>query len=387
MVIRFMSTEAAPATAPVYSHKNPFPALHPVNAKLTGTGSEKDTRHHEISLEGSGLSYQPGDALGLVPANCHLLVEELIAALRATGDEPVPGKDGTPKPLREALLKDYAITSAEKKFVEAAAAKGVSELAEMLKPENADQLKVFLTARNAGHDYVDILRKYPQLSFAPEEFVKLLRKMAPRHTRSHRASHGTSGLVHLTVATVHGRRIAGSRASLRRFSDARRGVAQASSCKTSKNISACRRATHTDDHGRPRHWGGALTRSSRSSRARAKGKNWLFFGEQQRGRTSFMKSSSPDLWPASSGSIRRSRGIRRKKSTCRTGCEREGNLGVAGCGRGVLCVWRQAAHGDRRGRELKRIVRQGGKTRAGHGICGHDAQDEALQARCLLRPR
>src|SRR6185295_15163422 len=109
-----MSTEATTA-APAYSHKNPFFALHPVNEKLTGAGSEKDTRHHEISLEGSGINYLPGDALGLIPQNCHLLVEELIEALHATGEEAVPGRDGTPKALREVLLKDYAIHFAEKK--------------------------------------------------------------------------------------------------------------------------------------------------------------------------------------------------------------------------------------------------------------------------------
>ena len=54
-----MSTEAAPA--PVYSHKNPFPARHTVNVKLTGAASEKDTRHHEISLAGSVLRYVAGD--------------------------------------------------------------------------------------------------------------------------------------------------------------------------------------------------------------------------------------------------------------------------------------------------------------------------------------
>src|SRR5688500_1808469 len=112
-----MSTEAVAATAPVYSHKNPYPALHPVNVRLNGPGSEKDTRHHEISLDDSGLTYQPGDALGLLPTNNPILVEELIAALHATGDETVPGKDGSPRSLREALLRDYAISLTEKKFV------------------------------------------------------------------------------------------------------------------------------------------------------------------------------------------------------------------------------------------------------------------------------
>src|SRR5947209_5937774 len=139
-----MSTEAAaPPSAPIYSHKNPYRALHPVNLRLSGSGSEKDTRHHEISLEDSGLAYAPGDALGLLPSNCPLLVEELLAALPATGEETVPGKDGSPKPLREALRHDYAISITEKKFVEAAAAKGVTELADLLRPERLDDLRLY----------------------------------------------------------------------------------------------------------------------------------------------------------------------------------------------------------------------------------------------------
>jgi sulfite reductase (NADPH) flavoprotein alpha-component len=48
-----------------YSRKNPFSARLVVNRKLTGEGSEKDTRHFEISLQGSGLTYEAGDAGGL----------------------------------------------------------------------------------------------------------------------------------------------------------------------------------------------------------------------------------------------------------------------------------------------------------------------------------
>lgn len=304
----FMSTDAAPATAPAYSHKNPFPALHPVNVKLSGTGSEKDTRHHEISLAGSGLRYTPGDALGLVPTNCHLLVEELIAALNATGDEEVPGKDGaTMKPLRQALLTDYGITFTEKKFVEAAAAQGVTELAEMLKPENSDQLKVFLTARNASHDYVDILRKYPQLKFAPEDFVKLLRKMAPRlySIASSLTAHPES--VHLTVATV----------TWEAHCRVRKGVASTFladrwSGETTAGVFLQSQQKHfgmpaSDDTAMIMVGPGtgvAPFRAFLEERAGrgAKGKNWLFFGEQRRGQD-FLYEEQFTGW-ASSGLLR-----------------------------------------------------------------------------------
>ena len=65
----------------LYSRKNPFPAPHPVNRKLSGEGSGKDTRHHEISLAGSGLNYEVGDSLGLFANNNPARVAEIITAI------------------------------------------------------------------------------------------------------------------------------------------------------------------------------------------------------------------------------------------------------------------------------------------------------------------
>ncbi|KAK9832619.1 hypothetical protein WJX81_004423 [Elliptochloris bilobata] len=84
----------------------------------------KDTVRAELDLGDSGLSYAPGDALGIYPSNCPQAVDELLAALGATGDErvPVPAwhyeeprtlnarPDGN-MPLREAFLKCYDLRS------------------------------------------------------------------------------------------------------------------------------------------------------------------------------------------------------------------------------------------------------------------------------------
>jgi sulfite reductase (NADPH) flavoprotein alpha-component len=85
-----MSTE--PAAASAYSRKNPFPAPLPVNRKLTKEGSEKETRHFELDLKGSALVYECGDSIGVFPKNDPELVEEILHALHATGDEQVAGR-------------------------------------------------------------------------------------------------------------------------------------------------------------------------------------------------------------------------------------------------------------------------------------------------------
>lgn len=195
-----MSTDSSAAN--VYSHKNPFHALHSANLRLSGPGSEKDTRHHEIALEDSGLTYLPGDSLGLTPRNCPQLVDELLTALHASGNETVTGRDGAPKPFRDALLTDYAIHFTEKKFIEVAAQQGVAKLVELLQPENAETLRSYLNGHNQTRDYLDLLREFPTLHFSPDEFVKLLRKLQPRlySIASSLKAHPAS--VHLTVATV-----------------------------------------------------------------------------------------------------------------------------------------------------------------------------------------
>ncbi len=195
-----MTTAAAPASP--YSMKNPFPALHVANMQLNGPGSKKETRHHAISLEGSGLSYLPGDALGLMATNCPELAEALVKVLGLKGDEAVPGKDGAPKPLLDALTNDYAINFADKKFVEACIAKGATDLAPLIAPEAADKLKTYLTGKGEAHDYLDILTEFPAVKFAPDEFVKLLRRLPPRLYSIASALSAHPGEVHLTVATV-----------------------------------------------------------------------------------------------------------------------------------------------------------------------------------------
>ena len=52
-----------------FSRTNPFQAKVLKNINLNGVGSSKETRHIELSLKGSGLSYIPGDALGILPNN------------------------------------------------------------------------------------------------------------------------------------------------------------------------------------------------------------------------------------------------------------------------------------------------------------------------------
>ena len=196
-------------TASIWSRKNPFPAPLLLNRKLTGDGSEKDTRHYEISLAGSGLSYEVGDSLVVFPSNDPGLAEAIIKALHATGEETVPGAEaGTTKTLRDALVNDFGIKEPSKQFLTALAEKAGDSaplLRDLLTPEKKAELEQYLW----GMEYIDFLLDHPSVTFTAEEFVKLLRKLTPRLYSIASSIKANPEQVHLTVATVrytsHGR--------------------------------------------------------------------------------------------------------------------------------------------------------------------------------------
>jgi len=144
-------TEAPPLAAPTYSRKHPFPGRLLVNRKLTGDTSAKETRHFEISLEGSDLSYEAGDALGVVPTNCPTLVDELLHVLNRDGEEAVPAPDGGEIPLRAALLRHYEITKVPALLLKAIAERSSDRtLADLMKTEAKDALAHYLWAARSS---------------------------------------------------------------------------------------------------------------------------------------------------------------------------------------------------------------------------------------------
>jgi sulfite reductase (NADPH) flavoprotein alpha-component len=197
--------ELSPAVA--YSRKKPYPGRLLVNRRLNSPDSEKDTRHFEISLEGSGLSYEVGDSMAIYPTNDPDLVAEVLEALNAKGDEEIAGNRGEPTTLREALLRDYGITQPTPKFLKAIAerASAAPLLNELLDPERKQDLDTFLW----GMEVIDFLVEHPSVKFEPQEFVALLPKLQPRLYSIASSLRIFPGAVHFIVDVVkyssHGR--------------------------------------------------------------------------------------------------------------------------------------------------------------------------------------
>src|SRR5215470_4318328 len=173
-----MTEATATVAALPYSRTNPFPARMLVNRRLSGPESEKDTRHFELDLTSWGLNFEVGDSVGVYPTNDPELVDEIIRALGATGDEQVPRLKGEPTSLRDALLHDYSITQPIPKFLKAIAERAAAAptLHYLLAPDRKQDLQTYLW----GMEVIDFLIEHPSAHFKPEEFVGLLSKLQPR---------------------------------------------------------------------------------------------------------------------------------------------------------------------------------------------------------------
>ncbi|MCY9031178.1 assimilatory sulfite reductase (NADPH) flavoprotein subunit [Bacillus inaquosorum] len=206
------SAAPAPAAAPQtgessYSRTNPFRAEVLENLNLNGRGSNKETRHVELSLEGSGLTYEPGDSLGVYPENDPELVELLLKEMNWDSKEIVTlNKQGDVRPLKEALISYYEITVLTKPLLEQAAQlTGSNELRELLAPGNEGNVKAYIE----GRDLLDLIRDYGPFSVSAQEFVSILRKMPARLYSIASSLSANPDEVHLTIGAVrydaHGR--------------------------------------------------------------------------------------------------------------------------------------------------------------------------------------
>ena len=181
----------------LYSKSNPYSSALLLNRVMT-EGSDKETRHFEFSLKESGLSYEPGDSLGVLPVNCPEVVNDLLLATGFSGSEQVQiGEDSFI--LKDALLHKFACTVVSKiqikKFNEIAQ---MSALEELLKIENKQALIDYMW----GRELIDLFKEYPQQGLSVEDFITLLRPMPPRLYSIASSLSAHSDEVHLTVAVV-----------------------------------------------------------------------------------------------------------------------------------------------------------------------------------------
>lgn len=269
---------AQTAAKTAYHRKNPFPAEVLEKQVLSGRGSSKEVLHLELSLDGSGLQYQPGDALGVYAQNDPALVAAVIETL-GFDPETLIDNDTEQQKLSELLLYQREITVLTRPMLE--------QWAELAGSESLNSLVADKAALNEwlqGRDVLDLIQAYPIKNLDATTFVNLLRKLPPRMYSIASSQAAVEDEVHITVAAV-------------RYSAHERersGVASTwladrltEDSKVPVYIDSNKNFKLPDDDNTPiimigPGTGVAPFRSFMQEREErdAKGRNWLFFGDQ-----------------------------------------------------------------------------------------------------------
>ncbi len=179
-----------------WNRKNPYSARVSVNHRLSGPGSSKEIRHYEFDLGESGLDYEAGDALGVVPLNDPKLVGALLAHFGAGAESEVSGLD---RPVGDALLNMFEISTPSRELVaEIGRRAGHDELSHILANGDREQLAAFLWSK----DILDLVNLGGKPVFELAEFVTFLKPLQHRAYSISSSPLVAQNSVHLTIASV-----------------------------------------------------------------------------------------------------------------------------------------------------------------------------------------
>ncbi len=194
-----VASPSAVSAAVEFGKKNPFPSELREKVLLNGEGTTKETWHYELSLESSGLSYEPGDALAVIPVNSPDIVEGILKASKLSGSETVEVKGVGAKVLADALREDFDATALSRAVLtKLQALSGSEKLAALLSDDAKDQLKDY----QWGRWIVDAISDFAPAGLAAADLVTIFRKLPPRLYSIASSPLAHPGEVHLTVASV-----------------------------------------------------------------------------------------------------------------------------------------------------------------------------------------
>jgi sulfite reductase (NADPH) flavoprotein alpha-component len=168
---------ASSHAAPKYTRNSPFQSQVLANYLLTAEGSEKETRHVELSLE-EGMTYTPGDAVGIIAENRRKAVDEVLHALGFTGSERVLDHYKVEIDLDEALRTRLAIGKLTRGSITQFAK--LDPASEGLKHMTGAEGKARAEEYCWGRDFVDLARDYPGLVKEPQQLFNILARLTPR---------------------------------------------------------------------------------------------------------------------------------------------------------------------------------------------------------------
>ncbi len=272
-----------------YNKLNPFFGKIIERRLLSNQESSRSTYHLSVDLTGSDITYQVGDAIGILPENDPLIVNRILRALKATGDEMIiDHRSNAPFPLEKYLLRKVnlnRITSALIKLlyqIETAPVKK-KELENLLSDDNKAMRLDYLSTNHL----VDLLEQHKHLTVPLQPLLQQLPPLLPRLYSIASAQCCTENEAHLLIATL----------SYEIHGDKRTGVGSHFLCENAEiNTTPIPLYYHPspgftlpEDPKRPiimigPGTGVAPFRGFLQERVHTKapGENWLFFGERSR---------------------------------------------------------------------------------------------------------
>jgi sulfite reductase (NADPH) flavoprotein alpha-component len=160
-----------------YTRNNPYMSHVRENYLLTGEGSEKETRHIELTLDES-MTYTPGDAVGIIPENRSEAVAGVLKALGYKGDERVLDHYKVEISLEEALRTRLGIGKLARGAVGqyAKLAPDVAGLKVMVGPDNKARAEEYCW----GREFVDLATDFPGVITDPQQLFHVLQRLTPR---------------------------------------------------------------------------------------------------------------------------------------------------------------------------------------------------------------
>lgn len=186
--------DAPKTTKSGWGRKNPYRSTMIENRIVSGPKSVKEIRHIAFDLGDSGLSYEAGDALGVMPLNAPDLVDAWLARLGVSAETDVGGSA-----LGDLLTTELEIMTPSRDLIRAIEPLAKHhELSHVVSNGDKEALEAFLW----GKDALDLLNLNPRLAFDPIEVVSWLKPLQHRAYSISSSPKAHQGEVHLTVAAV-----------------------------------------------------------------------------------------------------------------------------------------------------------------------------------------
>ena len=179
-----------------WSRKNPYEAIISYNTLLSGPNSNKEIIHYEIDLGDSGLKYEVGDSLSIIPRNKQLLVDQIIERLHTSKDFIPSGHEIDIENLLKFKFEILTPTKRLIEYVEKIAED--SELSLILEKKDSKALDDF----KWGMDVLDFMNLNPKVDIIVEKFLDLLKPLQHRTYSISSSINKYDNKVHLTISSV-----------------------------------------------------------------------------------------------------------------------------------------------------------------------------------------